>query len=777
MKTIKIKTASNLLTAAITAASVTLPLTVSAQSLEEVIVTATKRAEGLQDVPIALSVVSGDSIDEMGLRDMEDVSLYMPNVTVSQAAGASQIFIRGVGSGNNFGFEQSVGTFIDGVYFGRARNARAAFLDVERVEVLKGPQSTLFGKNTVGGAINITTKRPSDVLEGFVEATYKTEVEGFGITGAVSGPLSDNLRGRLVAKVYEDEGFMENSAPNGDDGPQRDDKVLRGVLEWDASENLSFFLKAEHGEFDVTGRNYKITTSTPTSTFLYGLGDDPNFGDSLGFNQKQSVSSFPGRKDLDENESDIFQLNIDYQMGEHSLRSITAYTEYEFSNCVDADYSSLAFIDRCRDEKHEQFTQEFLLTSPSGGTLEYLVGVYYQDAKLQSDTSTMLDWTAIPPVEGAILDLVGGLPSGSLNSEFFNNFGQDTETWSAFAELTFNITDSFRTTVGLRYSDDSKDASKAQITTAPGTGVSDPFLAFVNGPAGLGFAVEYDYSENRGETHWTGNINLQYDLSDDTMSYLNLSNGYKAGGYDADNAMDRSREFEDEEVTSLELGLKTEIWDNRARINTALFYTEFSDLQVSGFESAGFVVGNAAESEVKGIEVDFVVAVTDSLTLNGAWAYLDAEYKEYDNAACTVDQQVDGSCAANGGFQDLSGTSLQFAPEWSGNLGVSYDATLTDSLDLLMRFDALYSDDTLIAPDGDDNVVQEAYWKYNARIALQGGDGAWSVALVGKNLSDETTFNWGNDATLAGLGFGFESAYFHIIEAPRTFELQARYNF
>jgi len=767
----------NLLVTSVTAASIAFPFSSSAQMLEEVVVTATKRAVGMQDVPISLSVMSGDAITNLGLRDMEDVSLYMPNVTVAQAAGASQIFIRGVGSGNNFGFEQSVGTFIDGVYFGRDRNARAAFLDVERVEVLKGPQSTLFGKNTVGGAINITTVRPSEEFEGFVQASYVDEFDGFGLMGGVSGPLSDSVRGRLVAKVYEDQGFMNNSSPGGNDGPQRDDKVIRGSLEWDAGENLTVFLKAEHGEFDVVGRNYKITTSTPTSTFLYGLGDDPNFGDSLGFNHKQSVSGLPGRADFDNNESDIFQVDLDYQMGEHTLRSITAYTEYQFSNCVDADYSSLDFLDRCRDEKHEQFTQEFLLTSPSGGTFEYLAGVFYQDATLQSDASTMLNWSAIPPVEAAILQLVGGLPAGAINSEFLNDFGQDTTTWSAFAELTFNISDSFRTIVGVRYSDDTKDARKTQITTSPGTGVSNPFLAAVNGRGGLGFALEYDYAEDRKEEHWTGNINLQYDFNSDVMTYLNLSNGYKAGGYDADNAMDRSREFEDETVTSLELGIKAELWDNRARINTAVFLSEFNDLQVSGFESAGFVVGNAAESEVQGIEMDFVVAATDKLTFNGAWAYLDATYKAYDNAACTVFQQTDGSCAANGGFQDLSGATLQFAPEWAGNLGVNYVTAIADGINFRGRLDALYSDDVSIAPDGDPNVIQEAYWKFNAIMAIESQDADWSLALVGKNLTDETTFNWGNDATLSGLGFGFELAYFHIIEAPRTLELQLRLNF
>ncbi|MEP6390981.1 MAG: TonB-dependent receptor [Halioglobus sp.] len=747
--------------------------------LEEVVVTATKRAEGMQDVPIALSVMSGDKIDQMGLTELEDISVYMPNFHVGESGGATQIFLRGVGSGNNFGFEQSVGTFIDGVYFGRARNARAAFLDIERVEVLKGPQSTLFGKNTVGGAINITSRQPTEEFEAFVEGSYETEFEGYGVTGAISGPLTDNLRGRLVAKVYEDDGWMDNKAPTGDDGPGEDNRVVRGSLIWDATDKLSFTAKAEHGEFDVTGRSYKITKSTPTATFLYSLGSNPNFGDTLGFNETQSLSTFPGRDEKDETSSDIFQLTADYEMGDYSLRSISAYTQYDFDNCSDADYSSLSFLDRCRSEDHKQFTQEFLVSSPAGETFEFLAGVYYQDAELNSDTSTRVGWDSIPPVEAAILGILPVmLPSGGLNTEFFNDFSQDTETWSGFASVTWNIADDFRMTVGARYSDDNKDATKTQVTTAaPGTSTPDSLLALLNGPAGLGFAVEYDYRENRGEDHWTGNINFQYDLNPDAMAYFNLSNGYKAGGFDADNGLDRSREFEDEEVVAYELGLKTELWDNRARINSAIFYTEFDNLQVSGFESAGFIVGNAAESEIYGFETDFTVMLTQELTLNGALAYLDTEYKDYPNAACTVDQQIDGSCAANGGFQDLGGTSLQFAPEWSGNIGAAYDRSLTSSMDIGLRLDALYSDDILIAPDADSNVIQDAYWKINARVALSSADGTWSVALVGKNLTDETTFNWGNDATLAGLGFGFENAYFHLIEAPRTYEFQARYNF
>ncbi len=780
----KIHRKTTLATAALGAILAQQPAPALAQGpvLEEVIVTATKRVEGMQDVPIALSVMSGERIDDMGMRNLADVTVYMPNVTVSQSAGASQIFIRGVGSANNFGFEQSVGTFIDGVYFGRARNARAAFLDVARVEVLKGPQSTLFGKNTIGGAINITSRQPTDEFEAFLEANYETEIEGYGLTGAISGPLTDNLRGRLLGKVYQDDGWMENKAPGGEDGPAQDNTVVRGTLVWDATDNLAFTVKAEHGEFDVTGRQFKITTSTPTSTFLFGLGTNPNFGDTLGFNEKQSLSNFPGRKEKDENDSDILQLTAEYAMGEYSLRSITAYTKYDFDNCVDGDYSSLLYIDRCRSEDHKQFTQEFLLTSPVGETLEYLAGVYYQSAELNSDTSTYLFWSGLPPIEAAILNVLGGLPSGAIDTEFLNDFSQDTETWSGFVSVTWNITDAFRTTFGIRYSDDNKDADKRTFAGVPGTNTEDPFLTFVAGPAGLNFAVPYDYSENRGEDHWTGNINIQYDFNVDTMGYFNVANGYKAGGFDADNALDRSREFEDEEVMSYELGLKTELWDNRARINSSVFYTEFDDLQVSGFESAGFVVGNAAESEIYGFETDFTVVLTDELTVDGALAYLDTEYKEYPNAACTISQIESGICDANGGFQDLSGTKLQFAPDWSGNIGVAYDTSLTNRLDIALRLDALYTDDILIGPDGDPAVTEDSYWKINARIALKSANGKWSLAVIGKNLTDETTFNWGNDATLSGtrLGgqlLGFQNAYFHMIEAPRTYEFQARYNF
>jgi len=767
------------LAAAITVLASVAALPSQAQMLEEVVVTATKRAVGLQDVPIAITVVSGEKLEQLGITELDELSAYLPNVHIGESGGNNQIFIRGVGSGNNAGFEQSVGTFIDGVYFGRARNSRAAFLDLQRVEVLKGPQSTLFGKNTIAGAINITTGQPQEEFEAYIDAGYETELDGIGLTGMITGPLSDNLRGRLVAKTYERDGWMENQFPGGEDGPSQENNIIRGSLVWDATDNSSFNLKAEHGTFKTKGGVYKITIAEPTGQFLFGL-NDPNFSDTVNFGYKQSIGGgLPGRAIEDDTTSDILQLTWDYQLGEHTLRSITAYTEYDYDKCSDIDYASIDFLDQCTQESHEQFTQEFLLTSPIGETFEYLAGVYYQDATLDFDNNIGAHWSGVPPVEAGLFGLLGlgGFPSGTVDGRLATSVEQNTETWSAFVELTWNMSDSFRTIFGLRYSDDEKDISKVNtITSFGGNSVlPDPVLGGIY--TALNFYTVYDYDLDRSEDHVTGNLNFQWDATDDMMAYLNFATGYKAGGFDTSNNMDRSREFEDETVESIELGLKWTLWDGRARVNAALFQGDYEDVQVSSFEGSGFVVGNAAESEVKGFEMDFDVAVTETITVNGAIAWLDAEYKKFPGGPCRVDDKLDGSCSAATGGQNLSGTSLQFAPETNGNLGISYRTGMTDSLDFLAAATVLYSDSFIIPLTGDPKTIQDSYTKWDARIALESSDGAWSLALVGKNLTDEATFNWANDATLSGDGLGFDRSYFHQLEQPRTYEIQARYNF
>ena len=779
--------------------------------LEEIIVTATKRVVGLQEVPIAISVMSGAEISEKGLTKMEDLAMYMPNVHVAEASAGTQMFIRGIGSGVNYGFEQSVGTFVDGVYFGRGRSARGKFLDIERVEVLKGPQSTLFGKNTVAGALNITTAQPTEEFEGYVSAGYTTELEAMTITSMVSGPLSDTVRGRLAVRAYDDKGYVENLAANGVDGPQNESVYVRGTLAIDLNEDWTATIKAENGYVDIIGRQELISetnAATGPSAALYGspLGST-NFAAGFGYTTyEQNVDDLPL---FDDTESNIFQVTLDGTFAEHGVKIVLASTDYEFTNSLDTDYSPLKLLNRGRNEEHEQLSAEFIISSPSDDKFEYLAGGFYQQEDLSNARYTHVDMSAVGPLQAGVFgqlntanpalggasfagmflggNLVPATDSGILDATARSFFSQDAESWSVFAEGTYNLSDTLRVTAGLRYSEDEKEMSKRGTVgyidpTAAASTLVPAQLAAVYGSA-LKLATVHSYTRDRKEDHVTGHVNVQWDMTNDAMVYLELGNGYKAGGFDEDNGMGRQVEtlngvsddladFEDESVDTIEIGAKINLADGRGRLNIAAFSSTYEDVQVSTFDgNAGFVVGNAAESEVQGIEADVLYRLTEELTLNGAFAYLDATYKSFPGAGCTNAQSI---ATPTGCVQDLTGKPLQFAPEHTANVGVTYETELSSGLLLSAGLDYNWTDDVVVSADLDDNLVQKSYGKLNARISLAGND-QWQVSLVGKSITDEATFMWGNDIPLGSLGF--KGSYFKLIDPPRTVELSARMNF
>ncbi|MFT6265459.1 MAG: outer membrane receptor protein involved in Fe transport [Oleiphilaceae bacterium] len=775
-----------------------------AQMLEEVIVTATKRAVGMQDVPIALSVMSGEKIAEAGITNLEDMAVFMPNVHIAEGSSSDSIFIRGIGSGINFGFEQSVGTFIDGIYFGRAQASRSSFLDIERVEVLKGSQSTLFGKNTIAGAISITTAKPTDEFEGSVQLAVEPEFGGQRATLTLSGPITDNFGARLVIQDEQSDGWMDNGAINQDE-QQKDNQVGRLVLAWQPTENLDVGFKYETGSSDTTGTNEVISVASTAAAAFYTTAD-PNFAQNSGFGYDKSEATFgagtPRRGEAyHDSDWDISTLTVEWALGEHTLKSITGYVDYSFETARDSDYSAIKSLHRYRDESHKQFTQEFLLSSPQSDTFEYLAGLFYQDEELQHNRSTDVSLQALfnagvglPPVTAS------GLFDGTGN----NTFNQDAQTTSAFFEGTFHLSDTLRVIAGVRYSEDEKEFDKSAIV-APlfTTGPASPLLTsvyadtlrltrahdFRDGVAQVFDATApnslaiTDLNTERKEEHVTGDLTVQWDFSEDTMLYAKYGNGYKAGGFDEDNAQANvdAQEYEDENSESIEFGAKMDLWEGRGRLNIALFHSEFEDVQVSTFDgTAGFIVGNAAESEVDGIELDGMFAVSEEITIFGAIAFLDANYKSFTDAACTAQQTIDHAAAGGTNtrancLNDLSGERLQFAADMSANFGITYNTEITDSLELGLGADVMYTEDFDTAADADPVLVQDAYTKVNARISLGDIDGTWSLALLGKNLTDETTSGWGNDIPLGS--FGFDNSFFQVIDAPRSYEVQATYNF
>ncbi len=762
---------------------------VSAQNLmlEEVVVTATKRVVGMQDVPIALSVVSGEKITEQGIGSLEDMAVFMPNVHIAEGGAGDQLFIRGVGSGINYSFEQSVGTFIDGVYFGRGQASRSAFLDIARVEVLKGPQSTLFGKNTIAGAINISTNGPTDEFEGRIEVTSEPEFDGWGATLTLSGPISDNFGARLVVKRDETDGYMENTF-KGRDERQAENTVARVTFDWRPTDDLDLRLKYETGSTDTLGRQDMVSISTPFATSRYQAAD-PNF--SAGFGYKKSsdniISPF-GDDQFHDSEWDITTLTAEWALGEYTIESVTSYVDYQFTNYLDSDYGPLQFLARGRDEQHKQFSQELLFSSPVGETFEYLAGLYYQDEELEHFKVT------------DVLLSAASIGDGSLDASGYGTFNQDASTISGFLQGTFNISDTFRVIAGVRYSKDEKEIEKIQdsadlFTTTPNPGLAGIYDAvlnfstdhsFVDGVATRCPGITYNcvsepFDTKRDKSNVTGDLTLQWDVLDDTMAYFKVGNGYKAFGYDEANGrgLVEAQAYEEESVVSYELGAKLNLLGGRARMNIAVFFSEFEDVQVSTFDgNAGFVVGNAAESESSGLEVDGSIVLTENLTLSAAFAYLDATYKSFPDAACNEPQIIEfiaAGGARSGCVQDLAGESLQFSPELSGSLALDYYTQISDNLEVRFTTDVMYTDDYDYANDLDPALAQDSYVKVNARIQLSDMDDTWSLAILGKNLTDEKTSTWGNDVPLAGQGF--TQTYFQHIDPPRSIEIQAAYNF
>jgi outer membrane receptor protein involved in Fe transport len=804
----------------------TMPL--QAQILEEVIVTATKRATGMQDVPIALSVMSGERIIEQGIRSLEDLAVFMPNVHIAEGSSSDSLFIRGIGSGVNFGFEQSVGTFIDGVYFGRSQASKSTFLDIERVEVLKGSQSTLFGKNTIAGAINITTAKPTDEFEGSIELTAEPEFGGQTATLTLSGPITDNFGARLVLQDDSSDGWMDNGF-TGEDEVEKDTQVGRIVLAWQPTDDLDITFKQEMGRSDTTGTNATLSVLTdgtgidPTLNSLAIYGNiDPNIAQNSGFGTNKNEATFGagtprrGEQFLD-SEWDISTLTVEWALGEHTLTSITGYVDYTFENNRDSDFGPIAGLSREREEQHKQFTQELILTSPQSDSFEYLAGLYYQDEELDHTRFTDVSLSNLYNSGTVLLPPVTG--TGFADATGHNTFNQDSETLSVFFQGTFHLNDSLRVIAGIRYSEDEKEFTKSADSTSLFESPTAGLDLLANGPTndvlagiydtdpangGLGLSTPHQFGNgvgvvckastlvstacvesalntNRKEDHITGDLTIQWDMSDDTMLYAKYGNGYKAGGFDEDNTRGNllTQEYDDETSESIELGAKLDLWEGRGRLNIAVFHSEYEDVQVSTFDgNSGFVVGNAAESEVDGVEFDGMFAVSDEITVFGGLAFLDAKYKSYEDGACTAGQTVAWAAAGNSRstcIQDQSGEPLQFAADVSANLGITYATEITDSVELRLGADVLYTDDFDTAGDGDEVLAQEAYTKVNARISLADVGGTWSIALLGKNLTDKTTSAWGNDIPLGS--FGFDDSYFQIIDAPRSYEVQATYNF
>jgi len=772
----KMFNSKHLLALAVSAA--TAPATLNAQeifTLEEIVVTAQIREQSLQDVPISVSAVSGDKLNEAGIEKIDDLVSFVPNIHMTESGLSTQLRIRGIGSDNNQGFEQSVGLYMDGVSYGRQQLIRAPFLDFERVEVLRGPQSILFGKNSIAGALNMSSAKPTNELEGYVSATYEPDINQKEVTAVISGPLTENLNARLAYRTYQEDGFIENTLLNRDE-PNRDEDAVRIVLDWNVSDELNITFKAEQDTYDVKGRQVEVIGSeTAVAGPFAGLkyGQIVTLLGQAGFEDEQDFKRQVDADEFSDSEVNNYTMTANYDMGENTLTLVTAWVDYEFEELCDCDFTSADVFTVGLNEEYEQFSQEIRLVSPGGEKIDWIVGAYYQSSDLAYYEPFGVSQTSVMGL------LVPGLETGT---ETKRNFTQEADAWATFAQATWNVTDQLRVTAGARYTKEEKEAARSLTLHGPdglpyADGSYQPLLY------GAVFGINYtqtpgaahDLNGNREESAFTPLINVQYDLDADTMLYASYTTGFKAGGFDARANVIGSFEFEEEKTTSYEVGFKTRFADGAAELNMAFYYTDYEDLQVSQFDGKlGFNVGNAKETIVQGFELDGRWALAEGLVMSYGAAYLDHEFTDFSNGNCYGGQTPDGAVIDGVTLCDYTGKQGVYTPEVTANLGFDYSRPVTADVSFRGVLDMQYVDSHDVHPNLDPAQTVDAYSTVNLRLALEADQ--WSVAVVGKNLTDESVVTYAADAPLSGSSFGAK-AYYGFLKRPSTVAIEGTYHF
>ncbi len=774
----------------------------NAAQLEEIVVTAQQRAESLQDVPVSVAAVTAEKMSNAGIVDLQGLSELVPNFSINETGISTTVTIRGISSGINPGFEQSVGIYNDGIFYGRDQLARIPMIDMERVEILRGPQGILFGKNSIAGAVSQISAKPTDEFEGSVTALYEPDHGEQDLRVTLSGPISDSVSGRIAILDRTLDGYVFNTV-SGQDEQREEEQVIRASLRWDVSEDMTANLKVSRSTFDTVGRNMEVYNSIGAPDHISVLNGIPSAAVASPVESGLNYSADNNGHFSDNEVSDV-TLTVDWDLDGFSLTSVTGFVEYEFDENCDCDFSGAAIFDAARQEEYEQFSQEFRFTSDLGGDFDYIGGLFFQSTELKYNDQISL------PSPTLIGDVLAGIPSAAGLVPFApgastdRTFNQEGDLWAAFAQGTWTLTDEVRVTVGGRYTQETKDADRTQLHKAVAAFggqyqspvVVDAVSGAYNALWGI-FAIE-PYETIVGElddSSFTPVVTLEWDANADTMAYLTWTKGFKSGGFDArsnghpdaavnnagnplsGNPITGSWEFDREEATSIELGSKMTLADGAAELNIALYFTEYSDLQVSQFDGTlGFNVTNAGEATVQGLEADGRWAVSDNVTLTGSAAYLDFNYDKFPNSQCYFGQTSDSADFA--GLCDVGGQRKEYTPELQANIGAAWMGDVGEGLVLNASIDLVYMDDYLYASNLDPRTKQDATTQVSARVAISDSEGAWEVALLGRNLTDETVINFGGNTPLGGtLTGGAGNSYYAFVNRPLNIALQAKYSF
>ena len=689
--------------------------------LEEVVVTAQKRAENLQNVPLTISAYSGEELANVGVDSTQNLQTVTPSLIVNNTSSFYQPFIRGVGTRvTTSGLESSVALYVDDRYVARGSIGIMDLTDVERVEVLQGPQGTLFGRNAAGGAIRVVTKPVSDKLEGGVSGTLGN-YDAWGVSGWVNVPVTDTFAARLSATTKQRDGFAKNLVPTGlKQWDSKDFDAVRGKFRWQMSDRVTSELSLSYWEkHDTSG-----ITFIALEPLAYNVGIFR--GGISGTKRGEVATAIRDHVDADEFAS---TLRFDVSGEVVDFASISTFAKVHSKFPSDTEGTSLVVFDTLSREKEESYSQEFQLVSHEMGNWEWLLGAYfyYADSEFSSTLNT-----------GGPVLLSPGLQK------------IDTTAFAGFGQATYAFTDRWSLTVGGRWS---KEKKEVDVTANPRAGVQVSPVPF---------------SDDKSWDEITPNVTLKYTVGD-KMTYLTYSKGFKSGGYSY-TASVSGKALDPEILDMYELGFKGDFLDNTVRLNVAAFFYDYSDLQVSrGVAASGNIsTENAADSEIKGLDAQVTWQALQDLQLMAGLSLLDGKYKSYPDATAFVPN------AAPPGLHneifDATDKDMLSTPDWAGFVGLEYKpriggAELPASLTYSYKDD--YDVDFILVP-AMKPLRQKGYGLLNGRLSYVPDGASWQVSVWGNNLTDKHYF----DDIRPG-AFGARGGY----GAPRTYGLDVTFNF
>ncbi|MEM9740213.1 MAG: TonB-dependent receptor [Pseudomonadota bacterium] len=720
--------------------------------LDTVVVTARRRAETLQDVPIAVSAFGETRISDLQADDVSGLQYVTPNFYFDEGdASNAVVYLRGVGQNDSLAFaDAGVGVYVDDVFIARSQAAFLELFDVERVEVLRGPQGTLYGRNTIGGAVKFVSKRPTDEVEAYGEigiGNFNSVIA----KGRLSGPVSE---GRVYAKgafaFSERDGFNTNSFTGEDDGDVHSLSGRTGL----------YFTPSDRFGLDLTldlRRDRPDTSRNPSRrTPVTGIPDPVGAPETL---TTFPASSDPFQVDVNAgglSDIDAFGLTAkaNWDVSDTwTLESITSYRSFDFELNLDTDGTPLRLLDIYLDQEQSQFSQELRAAYDADGALSFTGGLYY----FHDDDLTLSG------VDNLSASLFGfpvtafGLATSSLADT-----DQTTDSYAIFGDLSYDLSDRLSLGVGARYTFENKESARRfENFFDPSISVIEdtpPLLAGVGVP-GVLIQGEDDFEA------FTPRVSLSYDVSDDVLIYGSASRGFKSGGFSGRANSDFGfQPFEPEFVWAYEAGVKSSWNDGRLVANAAYFYNDYTDIQVTSF-GADPVTGvfvdlftNAAAASIQGLEFELLARPSEGLSLSASLGLLDAEYDEFD-------------ILVGGVVTDVSDRDLVNTPEVSGSFAATYSFDMTDMLVATLHGDIAYRDSYANEVTDSPNLRQEAYWLSNAFVSVKTQNERWEARAGIRNIGDEEILVQGfNLAAFPGVETGFYGA-------PQTYDIRLIYRY